>query len=131
MPTSVSRSSVSVNLMNSVTQGLPLLIKYSPHVIVVALEELGYLMMGPSILFIGIAMNSKGRLESAFRWTFVIGFILVMLSLMLISMRHRPERLDWFELLAISVDWLVLVISGIMLSSMFRRHLRGLGARSG
>lgn len=117
-------SVVPVSLMNSETEGLPLLIQYNPHGVFLALEELGYLIMGLSFLFAGIAITGRNRLESTIRWIFIGGFVLVLLSLAATSLTYGLDRLDRFEVLAISVDWLVLIVNGILLSIMFRRHLR-------
>jgi len=52
-------SVVPVSLMNAETEGLPLLIQYNPHGVFLALEELGYLMMSLSFLFVGIALTNR------------------------------------------------------------------------
>jgi hypothetical protein len=117
-------SVVPVSLMNSETEGLPLLIQYNPHGVFLALEELGYLVMSLSFLFAAIAIAGRNRLESTIRWIFIVGFVLVLLSLAAISLTYGLDRLDRFEVLAISVDWLVLIVNGILLSIMFRRQVR-------
>lgn len=53
----------------------------------------------------------------------MIGFCLVMLSLSVISIRYGLERLDRFEVVAISIDWIILVINGILLGTVFRRQI--------
>jgi hypothetical membrane protein len=88
------------------------------------LEELGYLVMSISFLFAGIAIAAKNRLETAVRWIFIMAFILVVLSLVVVSAIYGLERLDRFEVLAVSVNWLVLVVNGVLLSIMFRRQMR-------
>jgi hypothetical protein len=117
-------SVVPMSLRNAETEGLALLIQYNPRGVFLALEELGYLMMSLSFLFIGIALTSSSRLESAIRWIFMIGFVLVMLFLFVIGISYGLERLDRFEVLAISVDWLILIINGVLLSILFRRQRR-------
>jgi hypothetical protein len=115
---------VPVSLRNAETEGLALLIQYNSHGVFLALEELGYLMMSLSFLFIGIALGRGSRLESAIRWIFVLGFVLVTLSLTIIWISYALERLDRFEVMAISIDWLVLIINGVLLSILFRRQRR-------
>jgi hypothetical protein len=117
-------SVVPASLMNSETEGLPLLIQYNPHGVFLALEELGYLVMSLSFLFAAIAIGGRSRLESTIRWIFIVGFVLVLLSLVAVSLTYGLDRLDRFEVLAISVDWLVLIGNGILLSIMFRRQVR-------
>ncbi len=117
-------SVVPVSLMNSETEGLAMLIQYNPHGVFLVLEELGYLIMSLSFLFAGIAITSRNRLDTAIRWIFMIGFVLVILSLVVVSAGYGLERLDRFEVLAISVNWLILIVNGILLSIMFRRQLK-------
>jgi hypothetical protein len=115
-------SVVPVSLMNGETEGLAMLIQYNPHGIFLVLEELGYLMMSLSFLFVAIALSNRSRLESAIRWIFAIGFVLVIISLPIISISHGLERLDRFEVVAISIDWLILIVNGILLSILFGRQ---------
>jgi hypothetical protein len=117
-------SVVPVSLMNAETEGLAMLIQYNPHGIFLALEELGYLMMSLSFLFMATALSSTSRLEFGIRWIFAVGFVLVIISLAGISIIYGLERLDRFEVVAISIDWLILVINGILLAILFRRQTR-------
>jgi hypothetical protein len=122
-------SVVPMSLRNAETEGLALLIQYNPHGVFLALEELGYIVMSVSFLFIGIALSNKSRLESAIRWIFMIGFVLAALSLVFISVSYGLARLDRFEVLVISINWLVLIINGILLSILFRRQQNHFEAR--
>jgi len=115
-------SVVPVSLMNAETEGLAMLIQYNPHGIFLALEELGYLMMSLSFLFMATALSSTSRLESGIRWIFAVGLVLVIISLAGISIIYGLERLDRFEVVAISIDWLTLVINGVLLAVLFRRQ---------
>jgi len=117
-------SVIPVSLMNAEAEGLAMLIQYNPHGVFLVLEELGYLMMSLSFLFMAIALSGRNRLESAIRWIFIIGFVLVMVSLTVISINHGLERLDRFEVVVISINWLILIINGVLLSIVFRRQLR-------
>jgi hypothetical protein len=114
---------IPVSLMNGETDGLPLLIQYNPHGVFIALEELGYLVMSLSFLLVAPVFARGSRLESAVRWVFVSGFALPMVSLIVISIIYGLERLDRFEVFALSIDWLVLIVNGILLSIVFRRQM--------
>ena len=117
-------SVVPVSLMNAETEGLAMLIQYNPHGIFLALEELGYLTMSLSFLFVGAALSSRSRLESAIRWIFIIGFALAILALSIISIRYGLERVDRFEVVVLSIDWLILIINGLLLSILFKRQMK-------
>jgi uncharacterized membrane protein len=107
-----------------------MLIQYNSHGVFLALEELGYLMMSLSFLFIGIALSNRSRLESVIRWIFMIGFVLVLLSLAVVSISHGLDRLDRFEVLVISIDWLILIVNGVLLSTMFRGQRMNIDSQS-
>jgi len=114
-------SAVPMSLLNNETDGLAMLIQYNPHGVFIALEELGYLMMSLSFLFIAPVFATKERLTAAIRWTFIIGFVLVIVSLIMISINFGLDRLDRFEVVAISVNWLVLIVNGVLLGILFSR----------
>ncbi len=116
-------SVVPVSLRNNETAGITLITQYNPHGLFIALEELGYIMMSFSFLFIAQIFNNKGRLESFIKWIFIIAFVLTILSLIMISIRHGIERQDRFEVPALIISWLVLIINGILSSIFFRNKL--------
>ena len=47
-----------------------------------------------------------------------------MVFLAVISVIYGLDRMDRFEIAVISIDWLVLVINGVLLSLLFRRQLK-------
>jgi hypothetical protein len=120
----VQFSVVPISLMKQETDGIILLTQYNPHGIFIVLEELGYLLMSLSFLFLAPVFAHRGRLESVVRWVFVAGFVLTMVFLIVISTNYGLNRMDRFEVAVISVDWLVLVINGVLLSFLFRRQLK-------
>jgi hypothetical protein len=117
-------SVIPMSLMNGETDGLAMLIQYNPHGVFLALEEVGYLVMSLSFLFMA-PVFAKSRLESAVRWIFILAFILVIVSLVMISLNYGMAREDRFEVAALSIDWLVLIINGILLSIVFRKRMKG------
>jgi hypothetical protein len=117
-------SVVPASLMKKETDGIALLNQYNPHGVFIALEELGYLLMSLSFLFLAPVFSNQGRLASAVRWVFIAGFILTMLFLTVISISYGLDRMDRFEVAVISIDWLVLIINGVLLSLLFRRQLK-------
>ena len=117
-------SVVPASLMNQETDGIALVNQYNPHGIFIVLEELGYLLMSLSFLFLAPVFANKGRLASVVRWVFVAGFVLTMVFLTVISINYGLDRMDRFEIAVISIDWLVLVINGVLVSLLFRRQLK-------
>ena len=121
----VQFSVVPISLMSGETEGITLLTQYNPHGIFIVLEELGYLLMSLSFLFMAPVFINKNRLESAVRWVFVISFVLTVIAFTLISINYGLDRQDRFEVAIISIDWLVLIINGILLSIVFKRQPQG------
>ena len=117
-------SVVPASLMNQETDGIALLNQYNPHGIFIVLEELGYLLMSLSFLLLAPGFANKGRLASVVRWVFIAGFILTMIFLIVIALNYGLDRMDRFEVAVISIDWLVLIINGVLLSLLFRRELK-------
>ena len=117
-------SVIPASLINGETEGITLLTQYNPHGIFIALEDLGYLMMSLSFLFIAPVFTKKNRIESAIRWIFIIAFVLTIISLVIISIRYGIIRKDRLEVAVITIDWMVLIINGILLSILFRNQLK-------
>jgi hypothetical protein len=117
-------SVVPVSLMNQETEGIALLTQYNAHGIFIVLEELGYLLMSLSFLFLAPVFANRDRLASVVRWVFIAGFVLTMVFLAVLSIIFGLDRMDRFEVAVISIDWLVLVINGVLLSLLFRRQLK-------
>lgn len=104
------------------TVGLSLLSMYNPHGIFVSLESIAYLMM--SIALISIApVFEGGKIERALKWIFIIGFILAIGSLAGIFLMRYDIVI--FEIAIIAIYCPVLIISGVLLSIMFRRSKLG------
>ena len=117
----VQFSVVPISLMSEQTEGIALLTQYNPYGVFIVLEELGYLLMSLSFIFLAPVFAGGGRLAWAVRWVFVGGFVLTVAFLAAISAVYGLERMDRFEIAAISIGWLVLVVNGVLLSFLFRR----------
>ena len=119
----VQATVVPMSLMNTETDGLALLIQYNPHGVFLMLEELGYILMALSFLFMALSFSRSYRLLSAIYWIFMVGFGGVMATVVLIAGIYGMDRLDRLEVIILSIDWLVLIINGLLLSRMFKKNL--------
>lgn len=104
------------------TIGLSLFSLYNPHGIFVSLESIAYMMMSLALLAIA-PIFKEGRKELALKWIFIIGFILAIGSLA--GILCAGYDIVIFEIAIITIYCPVLIISGILLSTMFRRANRG------
>lgn len=109
------------SILSGETTGLSLFTQYNPHGIFIALEGLGYFMMSVAFLF-AAAVFAGGRLERAIRWLFVSSFILAIVSFTVLSLLKYD--IVAFEVTILTINWAVLIVSGILLSVLFRREGR-------
>jgi hypothetical protein len=120
----VQFSVVPISLMSGETEGITLLTQYNSHGIFIVLEELGYLLMALSFVFMAPVFSSQSRLEKAVKWIFIGGFVLAIVSLVVFSIMYGLNRQDRFEVTIISIDWLVLIVNGSLLGVVFNKQLK-------
>jgi hypothetical protein len=116
-------SVVPASLMNGETQGIALLTQYNPHGIFMAMEELGYIAMSFSFLFLALVFGKKSKVERAIRLIFKVAFVLAFAAFVFITLEHGIVRKDRFEIIVISINWLVLAINGVLVGVVFKRSL--------
>lgn len=110
------------SILTGETAGLTLFTQYNPHGFFIALETLGYSMMSGAFLFVA-AVFAGGKLERALRWIFIAGFVAAVLFFTALSLLHYD--LIAFEVTIITINSIVLIVSGVLLSVVFRRAVRG------
>lgn len=106
------------SLQSGETQGLSLFTQYNPHGLFIAGEALGYLTMSTALLFVA-PVFAGGRIECAIRWLFVAGFVLAVAAL--VGFWLVGGDLVAFEVAVLSINWIVLIASGVLLGVVFRR----------
>jgi hypothetical protein len=104
--------------------GVPLLTQYNPHGVFIALENVGYLLLGLSFLFVALALSGPARLERAVRWILAGGSLLTILGFFGMHLAYRFELEYRFEVFAIAIDWMALIVAGVLLSILFRRAIQ-------
>jgi hypothetical protein len=112
---------VMPSLQSGETAGLSLFTQYNPHGFFIAGEALGYLMMSVAFLF-AAPLFSGGRAERALRWLFALGFVLAVAAFA--GFWLWKNDLIAFEVTILMINWTVLIVSGVLLSSVFRRAAR-------
>jgi hypothetical protein len=78
--------------------------------------------MSLSFLFMGLALGSQTRVETVARWVFIGAFVLMFILLAVISFTYGLDREYRFEVAAISIDWLALIINGTLFAILFLRE---------
>jgi hypothetical protein len=116
-------SVVPASLRAGETEGVTLLTMYNPHGLFIALEEIGYLLMSLSFLLAALMIGGVGKMVRAIRRVFGLGFVLPLLALIGYVLAYGLDRQDRFEVVIISVDWLVLIVNGILVALVLRKRL--------
>jgi hypothetical protein len=95
--------------------------QYNPRGLFIAIEDLGYLFLAVAFAFLVAALPAGIRPASAIRWTLGIAAAMVVVAFGGFAARFGVEMALPFELAVITVDWIALVVAGILLSVWFRR----------
>lgn len=115
---------VPASLMKGETEGIALLTQYNGNGLFIALEEIGYILMSISFVFIAPVFSRQNRLELALRWILTLPVILILMFFLYYSIRYGVHRSYRFEVAAIGVNWMVLIVVGIMSAVFYRRKLK-------
>ena len=111
-------------LVRGEVDGLAILSQYNPHGVFIALEELGFLVAGIAFLFLALALGSS-RLERVTSRVLFISSALVIVSFVGMSALFGLGLEYRFEVTAISIVWLPLLVVGALLSFVFARSVSG------
>jgi hypothetical protein len=113
------------SLLRQELDGMALISQYNPHGLFIAMENLGYLMMGISMYFLGMALARNSRLESFVRWQLMLSGAAGFATFVAMSLYFGTRLETRFELAIITIDWFALIIASIALSILFWRSSRG------
>lgn len=121
----VQFSVVPMSMMKGETEGIALLTQYNGHGIFIAMEDLGYITMSISFLFLAFIFTNKTRLEKTIRLILIVGFTSMVFSFIFYTIKYGLDRSYRFEVAAISVNWITTITIGILNSIFIRRRLKG------
>jgi hypothetical protein len=116
-------SVIQPSLVLGETDGIALLSQFNAHGVFIVLEEIAFIMMSLSMLFMAPVFVGQTKSEKAIRWIFTGDFVLTAVSFALFTVFYGLFREYRFEVAAFSINWLALVLSGIFLSVVFRRAM--------
>jgi NADH:ubiquinone oxidoreductase subunit 6 (subunit J) len=110
------------------SEGLSPWSQYNPHGVFIALENVGYGLLNLAFLFIGIAMlRMASRLSRAAAFVLAVGGGFTLTLLVFYSAFYRVGLDYRFEVMAIGLTWLVLIVAPALLSIALvrRRPMKG------
>lgn len=113
---------IQPSLLKGEFDGIPMLSQYNPHGLFIALEEIGYLLMSLALFCVFPVFSKRTKLERSIRWLFILCLFLTLTALIIITAIYGIHREYIFEIAAISINWFILIISGILLSIVFKYY---------
>lgn len=112
---------VQPSLLRGEFAGLALISQYNPHGLFIALEDLAYLLLGLAFLFMAPVFTGKGGLARVLRWLFRLSAFLVLGGFILYHLIYGHNLEYRFEVFVIAVDWMTLIVAGVLLALWFKR----------
>ena len=97
---------------------------YNPHGVFIALENAGYFAMGLAFLAAAGAIAPAGRVARTARWVFLAAGVLAVGGLAVLAALFGTDLDVRYEVAAISIDYLALIVGGTLLAVLFRRSTR-------
>jgi hypothetical protein len=122
-------SVVPISIMKGETEGIALLTQYNGHGVFIVLEELGYTVMSLALLSLAPIFNGKSTLEKAIKWILIMPFVLTLISFVFYTVKFGLDRDYRFEVATITVNWLALIVTGILISIFIKRAMKALDAK--
>jgi hypothetical protein len=117
----VQVSFIQPSLLAGETEGIAMISQFNPHGLFIILEEMGFITMNISFIFLAPALTSSTRIERSLRLTFIIGFSLMLLSFAALVLIYGINREYRFEVIIISITWIELIIVCILFSKYFKK----------
>jgi hypothetical protein len=114
---------IPISILKGETEGIALLTQYNGHGIFIALEELGYITMSISLFFLAPVFSTSIRLEKSLRWMLFLPFILNIIAFVVYSTLFGIDRSYRFEVASITINFLFLIVIGILFCIFFKRKL--------
>ncbi|HET7397156.1 MAG TPA: hypothetical protein VFJ94_01440 [Intrasporangium sp.] len=105
-------------------EGLGPLSQYNPHGVFIALEDVGYAAMALAFVVTGAALGRRTTLERWVRRVLVGAGAMVLAGLAATAVIYGTDLDYRFEVFAIFVTWLTLIVLGVPLARLIRRAAR-------
>jgi hypothetical protein len=113
----IQLTAVQPALLAGQSEGLGLWTQYNPHGLFIALENVGYAVLGLAFLFLGWSLTApEDRLVRAAGWVLRSGGVLTLASLVAYAVLYGADLQYRFEVAALAITWLTLLVSGSFLA---------------
>jgi hypothetical protein len=95
--------------------------QYNPHGLFIALEDLGYLVVALAFVPLAGAIGPGRGVRRAARTVLIVGATLAVVAFVATTATYGVGLEYRFEVAAIVIDWLVLIVLGVLVADMLRR----------
>jgi hypothetical protein len=112
---------VQPSLLKDELESLILLSQYNPHGVFIALEDLGYFLMGLSFGFLSLSFVRTGKLIKSIKYIYLSSSVITVAGLIIMAFWYRSDLEYRYEVLSLTLDWLVLIVTGVLLFFYFKR----------
>lgn len=118
----IQLQTVQPALLRGEAESVAAISQYNPHGVFITLETMGFLLVSLSVACFAVTLG-RSRLERVVRWVFFAAAGLTVAAF--VGMwGYFGFNLEYlFEITVISLVWLTLIISGALLTVVFRRRL--------
>ncbi len=103
---------VQPSLLAGEHDGIAVLTQYNDHGVFIALEDLGYLTLALALSGLTAGLKPLGRLFGLAFWVAQAGAALVVLAFLFVTIAYGVDRSYYFEVFAIVIDWIVMLVAG-------------------
>lgn len=117
-------SVVPISVMKGETDGIALITQYNEHGLFIAMEELGYITMSIALFFLAFAFSKNTRRERVIRVILLSQLGLTIFVFIFYALKFGIERSYRFEVATITINWLVLIVTGIMIGVHYWKKLK-------
>jgi len=112
-------------LLRGELDGVSLWSMYNPHGAFIAFENTADLLMAVSFVFLAASLPKVGGVVRGARVVLVAAGAVVVVSSVALAVQYGRDLDYRFEVLAIGVDWLALIVAGTLLAVGFRKGVIG------
>lgn len=116
-------SVVPISVMKGETEGIALLTQYNGHGLFIAMEELGYVTMSIALFFLAFAFSKATRAEKNIRAILIAQLPLTIIAFIFYSIKFGIERSYRFEVATITINWIVIIVFGILSGLHLKKRL--------
>jgi hypothetical protein len=116
---------VQPSLLAGETEGIALVSQYNPHGVFIALENVGYVALAIAFVFLAQAVPGGGWLVRSLRWLLLVAGVLTLVALVVMSWWFGMDLGYRFEVVAISITWIAVIASSVLLALWLRRPTEG------